>query len=579
MGNSKRGAWLRGTRIGAAALTSLVLGGGCRDDGAVADTDAESETDPATVDTEGPADSDDGSSSGGDPPDMPGANCGDSPGRVGLHRLTRAEYNRTVRDLFGVESSPADLFPPDPATDGFDNHAQSLSIDAQLASLMLDAAEIVAAEAMQSDTGDIIACDPGAQSDCADDTIRALALRVYRRPPTDAEVDGLLEFVADAQDDGDTFEIGVENAIVAMLMAPQFLYRSVPAASPEAGAGEIVALDDYALASRMSYFLWGSTPDDALLARAAGGELRGETGMRAEFDRMLADPKADALFEGFVSQWLSLGRLDSVLPDPDAFPIWNDALRDSMHEETRRFFEGIRSRDASALEFVVGTQTYANAALAEIYGVDGPTGDDFESIATDEERRAGVLTMPAILAMTSDPERTNIVKRGVWLAENILCAAPPPPPPGIGPLPDPAPDETERERLERHRSNPSCASCHMLIDPLGFGLESYDVLGQWRDEVDGQPVDNLGELPSGEQFSGAVELGRLIAADGSFSECVSEKMMTYALGRTMTSEDDCRIEEIASRSVSSDSTFSDLLWTVVTSDAFQTEVAQQGDAP
>lgn len=519
--------------------------------------------------------SDSGSSggTGAESGDTEPGSCAPTPLRVGLQRLTRAEYNRTVADLFGVTSAPADAFPPDSATSGFDNNAKSLTVSPQLASLLLDAAESVAAEAMANQGGTIIACDPAVTTTCARDTLAALALRVYRRPPSDAEMGDLLDLVADSTAEGDAFPGAIEHALAGMLMSPQFLYKSVPPDGVVPEGGTIVALDDFALATRLSYFLWGSTPDDDLLARASEGTLRDRETLRAEFDRMLLDPKTAALYEGFATQWLQLGKLAAATPDPATFPEFDEDLRAEMLEETRLFFEKLRERDGSALELVTSNETWANASLAGIYGVQGPSGEWFEPIETDATRRAGVLTMPAILTMTSGPTAPNIVKRGVWLAESILCAAPPPPAAGVPPEPMPMPGETERERLARHRLDPSCASCHDLIDPLGFGLESYDGLGRWRDEADGAPVDNLGTLPDGSTYAGAVEMAGLLATGDSFPRCVTTKLMTYSLGRAMEGGDVCVVDAIAAEHVTVDGSFSELLWSVVTSDQFLMEEA------
>lgn len=496
--------------------------------------------------------------------------CGDTPGRVGLARLTRAEYNRTVRDLFGVTSEPANTFPPDSATSGFDNNASSLTTSPQLAKLLLDTAETVAAEAMVNKKSEIVICDLALGDACARDTLSALALKVYRRPATSDEIDDLMLLMAFAKDEGDTPEAGVEYALSAMLIAPQFLYRGVPISVPEPGEA-VVALDDFALATRLSYFLWGSTPDDTLLARAADGVLHDETALRAELDRMLADPKADALFDGFVKQWLQLGKLEQATPDPVLFPVFTEELRAEMLDETRLFFESLRERDGSALELITGNQTFANEALADIYGVSGVSGPELVSVATDPAERAGLLTVPAILTMTSNPTTPNIVKRGVWLAEAILCAAPPPPPEGVPLEVAPKPGETERERLARHRQDPSCASCHDLIDPLGFAFEGYDAIGRWRGDVDGEPVDDAGTLPDGTAFTGVVELAEVLSEGDGYSRCVTEKLMTYALGRTIDKADACTVSAIGSENVTPTSRLSDLLWAIVMSPAFQTE--------
>jgi hypothetical protein len=498
--------------------------------------------------------------------------CEIAPGRVGLQRLTRDEYNRTVRDLFGVTSDPADVFPPDSSTSGFDNNAASLTTSPQLAKLFLDTAEVVAAEALVNKRDEIITCDPAAVGNdvCAREVVGGVARRVYRRPPTDSEVDDLMVLVAFAENEGDSFEAGIEYAIAAMLMAPQFLYRGVPITMPQEGV-DVVQLDDHALATRLSYFLWGSTPDDTLLARADEGVLRDAGSLRAELDRMLADPKAAALYDGFLTQWLQLAKLASASPDPTLFPEFTDELRQQMLDETRLFWESLRARDGSAMEIITGTKTFASQELADLYEVSGVSGPELVSIDTDPQQRAGMLTMPAILTMTSDAQATNIVRRGVWLAETILCAAPPPPPDGVPLDIEPEPGETERERLARHRSDPSCASCHDLIDPLGFAFEGYDVLGRWRDDIDGIVVDDVGTLPDGREFAGVVELAALLTESDDYSSCVTEKLMTFALGRTLSSAEQCVVAAIAEDSVTRESKLSDLLWAVVSSRAFQTE--------
>jgi hypothetical protein len=500
---------------------------------------------------------------------------------VVLQRLTRSEYDRTVRDLFGVTSAPAQSFPPDSATDGFDNNAQSLTISPQLTELLLDTAELVADEALVNRHDEIFFCDPTATPGdvtCVRDILSALALRVQRRPATTEEIDGLMTFIDFSSTEGDSVESGVGYALQALLMSPQFLYRGIPeAGSAPAAPGSVEALDDYALASRLSYFLWGSAPDDTLLQSAADGVLHDPTALRTQFDRMLADAKAGALFDGFVSQWFALGKLQNANPDPTVFPQFNEPLRQAMADEVRLFFEDMRARDASVLELINGTQTFVNADLATLYGIAGVSGTALQSAATDPAQRAGILSMPAVLTMTSGPTEPNIVRRGVWLAENILCAKPPPPPEGVPPAPDPIPGETERQRLARHRANPTCSSCHNLIDPLGFAFESYDAIGAFRDMAQGVPVDNQGTLPDGRSFTGIVEMVRLLEQGNEFPTCATQKLMAYALGRTIESQERCLLSAIGEQTVSASSGLSDWLWAVTTSDAFQ--MRQTPEAP
>lgn len=508
------------------------------------------------------------------------SDCTVSPGSVVLQRLTRSEYDRTVRDLFGVTSGPAQVFPPDSATDGFDNNAQSLTISPQLTELLLDAAEIVANEAIVNKHDEIFFCEPeppvSGNVTCIRDILNALALRVQRRPATSEEIDAMMDLLDVSNAEGDSFETGVGFVLQALLMSPQFLYRGIPAAGtlpPEAGSVE--ALDDYALASRLSYFLWGSTPDDALLQSAADGALRDATVLRSEFDRLLTDQKATALFDGFISQWFALGKLQSANPDPAVFPQFTEELRQSMADEVRTFFEDLRSRDGSVLELINGTNTFANADLASVYGIAGVTGSTLQAVTTDPMQRAGILTMPAILTMTSGPTEPNIVRRGVWLAENILCAKPPPPPDGVPPAPDAMPGETERQRLARHRSNPACSSCHDLIDPLGFAFESYDAIGAFRDTAQGVPVDNQGTLPDGRSFAGVVELAGLLQEGDEYSSCATRKLMMYALGRSLQVQEQCLVSAIGSQTVTPSSHLSDWLWAIATSDAFQMREAPE----
>jgi hypothetical protein len=505
--------------------------------------------------------------------------CTVSPGHVALQRLTRSEYDRTVRDLFGVTTGPAQSFPPDSATDGFDNNAQSLTISPQLTELLLDTAELVADEALVNRHDEIFFCDPAATPGdvtCVRDILSALALRVQRRPATTEEIDGLMTFLDFAATEGDSIETGIGYALQAMLMSPQFLYRGIPAAgTTPAAPGTVEALDDYALASRLSYFLWGSTPDDPLLQSAADGALHEAIALRGEFDRLLADPKASALFDGFLSQWLALGKLQQANPDLTAFPQFTESLRQSMADEVRSFFEDLRSHDGSVLDLIDGTQTFANAELSAVYGISGVTGTALQPVATDPTQRAGLLTMPAILTMTSGPLEPNIVRRGVWLAENILCAKPPPPPEGVPPAPDAMPGETERQRLARHRANPTCSSCHNLIDPLGFAFESYDAIGAYRDVAQGVPVDNQGTLPDGRTFAGVVELVGLLKQGNEFPTCATQRLMTYALGRTVESTERCLASAIGEQTVTANSLLSDWLWAITTSDAFQLREAPE----
>lgn len=519
-----------------------------------------------------------GGTGGGLPPAVTTKNCKPaSPGRVVLQRLTRAEYNRTVRDLFAVTEQPASVFPPDSATGGFDNNAGGLTISPQLADMLFDAAEKVATEAVQTARGRIFVCDPVSmgRDPCASTILTRLALRVFRRPATPDEIGDLMAFVALGEKEGDGFAGGIRYALQAMLVSPQFLYRGIPAA-PQPLDGAVVALDDYALATRLSYFVWGSTPDDALLAAAGAGKLRDATAFRAELARMLKDKNAAALYDGFFSQWLAIGRLAAAAPDTLAFPFFNEQLRADMMTETRLVFEDMLARNASALELVSGTSTFVNQSLASIYGISSVAGAQFRRVDLNPAERAGMTGKAAILTMTGSPLEPNmIVRRGAWIAENLLCA--------VGQLPAGIEQDlkamggdTPRRTLERNQANPVCAPCHRVLDPLGFGLQNYDGIGRWRTAVGALPMDNVGTLPDGRTFAGPVELSKLLMSENLFKTCITEKVAMYALGRTMNGEEHCGLETIGRAVVAPDAGFSDLLWAVATSDAFQKRERERG---
>src|SRR6185312_11050266 len=306
-------------------------------------------------------------------------------------------------------------------------------------------------------------------------------------------------------------------------------------------------VNDYELASRLSYFLWSSMPDERLLDLAGRHQLREPAVLKAEVKRMLSDPKSNALIDNFAGQWLELRNLDSIRPDPDEFPQFTAQLRKAMYTETEMFVKSIVREDHSILDFLDGRYTYLNERLAKFYGIPGVTGDEFRRVNLAGTERSGVLTQGSVLTVTSYPTRTSPVLRGKWILENVLNTPPPPPPPGVGsidakggPLAG-----TMRQQMEKHRANPMCASCHTKMDPLGFALENYDAIGQWRTRDAGQPVDASGSMPDGKSFRGSAELKAILAANSNtFAECLTEKMMIYALGRGLKGYDQRAVKQI-----------------------------------
>jgi len=420
---------------------------------------------------------------------------------------------------------------------------------------------------------------PGEHSpECARRIVAALARRAYRRPVSEQEVNGLVRFVSMAQQNGDSFEQGIRVALEAILVSPHFLFRIENDRAPNNPAASH-RLDDYELASRLSYFLWSSMPDDELLRLAEERKLHNPEVLAGEVRRMLLDPKSVALVDNFAGQWLELRNLDSVKPDPERFPNFDEDLRKAMKEETRLFFETVIHEDRSILDFIDGKYTFLNERLAKHYGIPGITGPQFRRVELTGEERSGILTQASVLTVSSYPTRTSPVLRGKWVLENFLNDPPPPPPPGAGNLNESAIGTTAslRQQLEQHRANPACATCHSRMDPLGFGLDNYDAIGHWRTQDGKFPVDASGTLPGGRSFHGSLELKEILKTNrDAFARCVTEKMLTYALGRGLERYDKPAVNLICSRLAAGDYRFSRMVLEIVESMPFE---MRHGEAP
>jgi mono/diheme cytochrome c family protein len=398
-----------------------------------------------------------------------------------------------------------------------------------------------------------------------------LARLAYRRPVTPDEVSRLASLVASAQNDGMTFEQAMRVGLEAILVSPNFLFRIEHDPKPD-DPSVVHRVNGYELASRLSYFLWSSMPDEQLLDSAAAGQLPAETVLSAQVKRMLQDTKSDALIANFFGQWLELRNLDSMRPDPDDFPAFNAQLRSAMYTESKLFVQSIVRDDRSIFDLLNGNYTFLNERLAKFYGIPSVVGNQFRRVDLDGTQRSGILTQASILTVTSYPNRTSPVLRGKWILENVLNAPPPPPPPGVGsidakggPLAG-----TMRQQMEKHRANPACAACHVRMDPLGFALENYNAVGQWRTHDAGQPIDASGSLPDGRSFRGSAELKTLLAADKeAFAECLTEKLMIYALGRGLEGYDRPALQRIVKELSSNNYRFSTLILGIVNSVPFQ----------
>jgi hypothetical protein len=384
----------------------------------------------------------------------------------------------------------------------------------------------------------ILPCDPASGRRCVERIVTDLAGRAYRRPPERREIDALLRFV-EAGSRGRSVERGIELAIQAMLMSPNFLFRIERDPRP-LDPRHVHEVSPFELASRLSYFLWSSMPDDELTALAASGRIRDRQVLDAQIGRMLADPRASAFAENFAGQWLETRNLDVARPDPDAFKEWDAELRDAMKRETTMFFEHVLGANRPVSDFLMADYTFLNQRLAAHYGIAGVTGPQMRRVALQTDRRGGVLSQGAVLTVSSYPTRTSPVIRGKYVLQNILGTPPEPPPGDIPPLEESAAGGglSVREQLERHRASPACAACHRNMDSLGFGLENYDAIGRWRDRDAKFPVDATGMLPDGQKFGTPGEMrARLVSHLPQFSRTLTEKMLTYALGRGLKAFD------------------------------------------
>jgi Protein of unknown function (DUF1592)/Protein of unknown function (DUF1588)/Protein of unknown function (DUF1587)/Protein of unknown function (DUF1585)/Protein of unknown function (DUF1595)/Planctomycete cytochrome C len=536
--------------------------------------------------------------------------------RVAVRRLNRAEYNNTIRDLVGLDVHPADEFPSDDVGYGFDNIGEVLSTPPVLLEMYLAAAEKLIGDAFRSDLvrehlmnppvdkvpRAFRKYKPPVRSPREDKIFRpvpaapdpelqrkqriynillAFCDRAFRRPATHDEVTRLLGIVSSAEKDGDRSDAAIQLALRAVLVSPHFLFLQAPVDhNPAASTVDSVPINDFALASRISYFLWSSMPDEQLFRLAEQGSLHRPENLRLQVKRMLRDPKARALAENFASQWLETRRLKEFTPDPTLFPDFDESLRTAMHTETELFFDSIRDRDRSVLEFLNADYTYVNERLARHYDIAGVTGNWFRRVSLAGASRGGVLTQASVLTATSNPNRTSPVKRGKWILENILGAPPSPPPSGVEALKegkDHAHAGTLRQRMEQHRTDPACASCHSRMDPMGFGLENFDVIGGWRTHEAGQPIDSSGRLPGAGAFRGPAELQvALLSRREAFARCLAEKMLTYAVGRGLDRADRRTVDRIVATLARNEYRFSALILSIVDSEPFLNPQAARG---
>lgn len=476
------------------------------------------------------------------------------PGPFVIRRLTKTEYGNTLHDLFGVERTIADELPDEVSGEGYLNSLSSLQLEHYLS-----IADQVVRRVLPPEVSSIsgmhlrLLGKPPAKDLHTPTAVRTVAQevarRAYRRPPTESELNVLM----------DVFDMGRQNDLAdaqalrlmlkAILVSPQFLF--ITPADVVGPDDEIVPLDDYQLASRLSYLLWATIPDDQLILLADRGELQKPGILGEQVERMLHDARSRALFDGFGAQWLGLVGFEDKVFDTAKFPQMTDGMRAAMYDEARLFFESIVRENRSVANLVDCDYTFLNETLAPIYGLEeAVSGPEMRKVQLPHDDRGGILRMPGILAATSFPNRTSPVKRGVWVLEQVLGDHVPSAPPDVPALENQDQQTvahlTLRERTELHRTDPVCANCHQMLDPIGFGLENFDAIGRWREQDDnGEAIDPSGELPGGKRFSGPRELNAIIAAQiDKLSRNLVEKLLAYALCRKLEGYDEIVVDQL-----------------------------------
>ena len=493
------------------------------------------------------------------------------PGPFIMRRLTRVELGNTLRDLYGVAPSITDSLPEEVIGEGFLN-----SISPMQSELFLGVANQVLKQIFAPDNQSATAIQkrlfeghPNPRQ-----VARSLARDAYRRPPTEAELDVLI----DVYNLGLSNELGHSAALgfmlKAILVSPQFLFIT-PAGKVES-KDKVVLLDNHQLAARLSYLLWSTPPDPELAALADKGELQQTDVLRKQAERLLADDRSQALFNGFGKQWLRLGEFDQQAFDPKLFPQMTPELRSSMMHEARLLFRDIVSENKKVIQFVGSDHTYLNESLAKIYRLNTPEvkGPEMRRIKLKDPNRGGILGMPVTLATTSFPNRTSPVRRGVWVLEQILGERVPPPPPDVPELDDQSHENAERltlrQRTELHQRDPVCANCHKVLDPIGFGLENFDAIGRWRDKnAEGLPIDSSGTFPNGKSFSSPAEMkALLIEREADLARNLTERFMAYALGRQLEGYDEVVIDQLMEKIAKDDYRVRTIIIEVVSSYLF-----------
>jgi len=495
--------------------------------------------------------------------------------RAPLRRLIRFEYNNTVRDLLHVANKPADALPGEEAGSGFGNDADALGVSR----LLIDGYRSVAEQIANDRTADAatltatVGCDVTVmpEAECSAQFLKTFLGQALRRPATAEDLATYTTTFQKGREIGGDFATGVRAVIARVLQSPQFLYRVELGEVVDAATG-LGRPTAYEMASRLSYLLWGSMPDAALMSAAEQGNLSTAAGIEAQAQRLLADGRAHDVVRYFHGMWLGTLGLDHLERNADFYPKYRAGMGALFRQETEQFLEDVVWKGSGDVAGIFSAAyTFVNGTLAEYYGIAGVTGDAFQKVSLDASRRAGLLTQASILSLTTPGSRTDPVVRGKWVYTKLLCGAIGDPPPNVPKLPDPSPGLTVRDRLAVHRQVEPCATCHRLMDPIGFGFEHFDGAGLWRDQDNELPVDDSGELSTTDvagTFHGLVELGQKLAQSSDVRNCFVGHWLTYAYGRSEGPQDSCTRSELENVFAQSKGNIQALLLALTKTDAF-----------
>jgi len=515
---------------------------------------------------------------GKEPPSVSGPICTggiEDPGPAPIRRLTRFEYDATIRDLLGDDSKPAANFPPEEEAYGFTNNAHVMGVTPVLVEQYLTTAERLAVRAVER--ADVVpVCNRTVSSElaCARAFITKFGARAFRRPVTAEELDDLLVTYGDGKSQTGEYKGGIRLVVTSMLQSPAFLYRVEVAEQPASPDAKVQPLGQYELASRISYLFWGSMPDPQLFAAAAAGELSTREQIEAQARRMLKDPRAEAMVTHFHKEWLGLSSLHNMVKDTTVYPEFTPELRDDLTKETEAFLKEVFWRDGTLDAFFSANYTFVNERLAKLYGLPPPSGSGLIKVDTTGANRFGFLTQGSFLARAANANQPSPIHRGKFVRERLLCDLLPPPPNNIViKPPDIKPGSTSRERFAQHTKDATCRQCHQLMDPIGFGFEHYDGLGKYRTEEAGKPIDASGEFVLADDldgtFVGVPELAKKLGTSKQVANCVVTQWFRYGYGRTEMGEDACTLDRLRKTFDASGHDVRELLVQLALTDAFR----------